>query len=172
MHVWLRYVFQSHRSGGASHHSYTFNRTNGVSPRPDHASHRRQLLRHHRRHTLPKSAPEALLPPSTPSTSSDGYTPVGLLEADDGNFYGAAEQGGNNSCIFGCGTVFKTNPSGTITTLHAFDGTDGGVPTGRAGARYRRELLRNHQQGRQPAQLSGRLRHDLQARLPALLRSC
>lgn len=61
---------------------------------------------------------------------SDGYTPVGLLQADDGNFYGVAEQGGNNNCIFGCGIVFKTNPTGTITTLHAFDGSDGGVPTG------------------------------------------
>ncbi len=62
---------------------------------------------------------------------SDGYMPVGLLQADDGNFYGTAEQGGGSSnCVFGCGTVFKTNSSGTITTLHAFIGTDGGVPTG------------------------------------------
>ncbi|MFZ0314695.1 MAG: choice-of-anchor tandem repeat GloVer-containing protein [Candidatus Korobacteraceae bacterium] len=61
----------------------------------------------------------------------DGYTPVGLLEADDGNFYGTAEQGGGSTnCVFGCGTVFKTNSTGTITTLHAFGSTDGSAPMG------------------------------------------
>ncbi len=64
-------------------------------------------------------------------TISDGYMPVGLLLADDGNFYGTAEQGGGNSdCVFGCGTVFKTNSTGVITTLHAFVSTDGATPTG------------------------------------------
>ncbi len=62
---------------------------------------------------------------------SDGYTPVGLLQADDGNFYGTAQQGGGSSnCTFGCGTVFKTNPGGAITTLHSFDSADGAVPIG------------------------------------------
>ena len=53
------------------------------------------------------------------------------MQADDGNFYGTTEQGGGSSnCVFGCGTVFKTNPSGAITTLHAFDSTDGAAPMG------------------------------------------
>jgi uncharacterized repeat protein (TIGR03803 family) len=61
---------------------------------------------------------------------TDGYTPVGLLQATDNNFYGTAEQGGNNNCILGCGTIFKTNSSGTLTTLHAFSGADGSIPMG------------------------------------------
>ena len=62
---------------------------------------------------------------------SDGNGPIGnLVQAADGNFYGATYAGGtNDSCnIFGvpgCGTVFKITPGGMLTTLHDFDGTDG-----------------------------------------------
>jgi uncharacterized repeat protein (TIGR03803 family) len=45
--------------------------------------------------------------------------------------YGTTEDGGanyNNSCPYGCGTVFKITPSGALTTLHSFDGTDGQLP--------------------------------------------
>ena len=81
--------------------------------------------------TLFKMSPSGALTTIHTFSFSDGYTPVGLLQADDGNFYGTAQQGGgNNDCVFGCGTVFKTNPSGTITTLHAFVSTDGATPTG------------------------------------------
>ena len=81
--------------------------------------------------TLFKITPAGTLTTIHTFTFTDGYTPVGLMQADDGNFYGTTEQGGgNNDCVFGCGTVFKTNPSGAITTLHAFSGTDGGVPMG------------------------------------------
>jgi uncharacterized repeat protein (TIGR03803 family) len=38
----------------------------------------------------------------------------------DGNFYGTTYLGGSK----GNGTVFKVTPSGTLTTLHNFDGTD------------------------------------------------
>jgi len=57
----------------------------------------------------------------------DGSKPeAGLVLGSDGNFYGTTSVGGNPSC--GCGTVFKVTPSGTLTTLHSFDGTDGAYP--------------------------------------------
>ena len=55
----------------------------------------------------------------------DGASPVaGLVQARDGKFYGTTYDGGAN----GYGTVFKITPSGTLTTLHTFDGTDGSLP--------------------------------------------
>jgi uncharacterized repeat protein (TIGR03803 family) len=47
-----------------------------------------------------------------------------LIQGIDGNFYGTTSAGGAN----GDGTVFKITPSGTLTTLHNFDGTDGEFP--------------------------------------------
>jgi uncharacterized repeat protein (TIGR03803 family) len=60
----------------------------------------------------------------------DGYEPeAALLQAANGNLYGTtANGGGGSSCSYGCGTVFKITPSGTLTTLHSFDGTDGAYP--------------------------------------------
>jgi uncharacterized repeat protein (TIGR03803 family) len=56
---------------------------------------------------------------------TDGSSPVaGLVQATDGKFYGTTYDGGANSD----GTVFKITPSGTLTTLHTFDGTDGTLP--------------------------------------------
>jgi uncharacterized repeat protein (TIGR03803 family) len=51
----------------------------------------------------------------------------------DGNFYGTTYQGGANpncSISGGCGTVFKVTPQGILTTLHSFDGEDGGFSYG------------------------------------------
>jgi uncharacterized repeat protein (TIGR03803 family) len=61
---------------------------------------------------------------------ADGYGPEGgLLQAVDGNFYGTTWTGGPNECGFnGCGTVFKMTPSGTLTTVHSFDDTEGFYP--------------------------------------------
>jgi uncharacterized repeat protein (TIGR03803 family) len=60
---------------------------------------------------------------------TDGqYPEAALVQASDGNVYGTTALGGNNSCRYGCGTVFKITPNGTLTTLHAFDGTDGIEP--------------------------------------------
>ncbi|HTV66262.1 MAG TPA: choice-of-anchor tandem repeat GloVer-containing protein [Bryocella sp.] len=60
------------------------------------------------------------------SGCADGYTPEGgLIQGSDGNFYGTTRSGGNG---YNYGTVFKITPSGTLTTLHTFQGTDGGDP--------------------------------------------
>jgi uncharacterized repeat protein (TIGR03803 family) len=61
----------------------------------------------------------------------DGYKPLSLMQAADGNLYGTTLYGGdytNNSCGVGCGTIFKITPSGTFTTLHSFGEVDGTGP--------------------------------------------
>ena len=61
----------------------------------------------------------------------DGQNPVGpIILGSDGSFYGTAHSGSNSACNSGCGTVFKITPNGTLTTLHAFNGTDGSYPYG------------------------------------------
>ena len=57
---------------------------------------------------------------------TDGSGPANLYLATDGNFYGIAWNGGANAQ----GTIFQFTPSGTLTTLHSFDGTDGSGPNG------------------------------------------
>ncbi|HLB93478.1 MAG TPA: choice-of-anchor tandem repeat GloVer-containing protein [Terriglobales bacterium] len=57
---------------------------------------------------------------------ADGAQPTNLYLATDGNFYGITWDGGANSQ----GTIFQMTPSGTLTTLHSFDGTDGSGPNG------------------------------------------
>ena len=55
---------------------------------------------------------------------TDGALPVApLLQGTDGNFYGTTDIGGAGAS----GTVFKMTPSGTLTTLHSFDGADGSI---------------------------------------------
>ena len=62
----------------------------------------------------------------------DGANPTsGLVQATDGNFYGTTSFGGTAAgCAIrtGCGTVFRIMPAGTFTTLHNFEGSDGGEP--------------------------------------------
>jgi len=53
-------------------------------------------------------------------------SPIGLVLGTDGNFYGTTANGGAyNNCTNACGTVFEITPSGTLTTMHSFDGADG-----------------------------------------------
>jgi uncharacterized repeat protein (TIGR03803 family) len=62
------------------------------------------------------------------SGCTDGRSPyAGLVQATDGSFYGTTLYGGvtNSLCPDGCGTVFKIDAGGTLTTLHRFDGSDG-----------------------------------------------
>jgi uncharacterized repeat protein (TIGR03803 family) len=51
-----------------------------------------------------------------------------LVMDADGNLYGTTTYGGNSICPYGCGTVFKMTPSGTLTDLHDFTGDDGKYP--------------------------------------------
>jgi uncharacterized repeat protein (TIGR03803 family) len=48
---------------------------------------------------------------------------MALVQGSDGNFYGTTSGGDYNQ-----GTVFEISPSGTLTTLHSFNGTDGSSP--------------------------------------------
>ena len=63
----------------------------------------------------------------------DGFFPGSpLVQGTDGNFYGTTPLGGGSGCgdVGGCGTVFKITSSGTLTTLHSFNGADGADVTG------------------------------------------
>jgi uncharacterized repeat protein (TIGR03803 family) len=50
-----------------------------------------------------------------------------LVQANDGNFYGITQNGGNTACSLGCGTVFRISPNGSLTGFN-FDGTNGSQP--------------------------------------------
>ena len=54
-----------------------------------------------------------------PTDGGDPY--AALVQATDGNLYGTTWRGGS----YDEGTIFKITPTGTLTTLHSFDGTDG-----------------------------------------------
>jgi uncharacterized repeat protein (TIGR03803 family) len=61
----------------------------------------------------------------TLSNCTDGWdNTAGLIQATDGNFYGTTAGGGSS----GYGSVFKITPSGALTTLHSFIGSDGNGP--------------------------------------------
>jgi uncharacterized repeat protein (TIGR03803 family) len=54
----------------------------------------------------------------------------GLVQGTDGDLYGTTSSTGDFSCgeNEGCGTVFKVTREGPLTTLHAFNGSDGNHP--------------------------------------------
>jgi len=61
------------------------------------------------------------------TSCSDGNWPAGgLIQANDGTFYGTTVRGGTGSACppqqypYGCGTLFKMTPNGTVTTLYNF----------------------------------------------------
>jgi uncharacterized repeat protein (TIGR03803 family) len=66
-------------------------------------------------------------------TGAEGWGPVAMIQAVDGNFYGTTLLGGpSSSCgFYGCGTVFKIAPQGTFTTLTGLNFNDGSEPWGR-----------------------------------------
>ena len=75
--------------------------------------------------TVFKITPRARSRRCTASTARTATVPAAaLVQATDGNFYGTTLGGGAN----GYGTVFQMTPSGTLTTLHSFDNTDGSNP--------------------------------------------
>jgi uncharacterized repeat protein (TIGR03803 family) len=65
-------------------------------------------------------------------TGANGNGPTSApVQGTDGNLYGTTYYGGSSTaCASGCGTVFKLTPSGTLTTIHSFDLTDGENPNG------------------------------------------
>ncbi len=61
----------------------------------------------------------------------DGSSPYsGLVQGTDGNFYGTTLMGGlcTRNGSSGCGTVYKVSPTGRVTILHSFTGSDGQFP--------------------------------------------
>ena len=62
--------------------------------------------------------------------SDGGFPQGGLYRDSSGNLYGINNTAGNrNDCNnFGCGTVYKLDPSGHLTTLHTFTGGADGWP--------------------------------------------
>jgi len=81
--------------------------------------------------TVFKITPTGILTTLHRFDGTDGDGASGLVQATNGNFYGTTAGGGTSSaCIMGtsCGTVFEINPAGKLTTLHSFNGTDGGNP--------------------------------------------
>jgi uncharacterized repeat protein (TIGR03803 family) len=55
------------------------------------------------------------------------YPPRGLVQGNDGNFYGTTDQGGTNN---NDGTAFRLSPDGTLTTLVQFNWSNGAGPAG------------------------------------------
>jgi uncharacterized repeat protein (TIGR03803 family) len=88
--------------------------------------------------TVFRITPEGTLTTLHSFDGTDGSsTQAGLIQASNGNFYGTTYGGGGNdlsACnidgYVGCGTVFEITPTGTLTTLHSFDVTDGRSPAG------------------------------------------
>ncbi len=73
------------------------------------------------------------------NTCPDGQRPIGgLVQGSDGNYYGSTDLGGseaNSNCsAYGCGTIFKVTPAGSLTTIYSFCSTtscpDGSFPRG------------------------------------------
>jgi uncharacterized repeat protein (TIGR03803 family) len=62
---------------------------------------------------------------------SDGAAPTGRLIRRNGDFYGTASGGGDQSCAGGCGVLFKLTSQGNYRVLHSFNGSDGGNPSSR-----------------------------------------
>ena len=62
--------------------------------------------------------------------AAGGTLQAGVIRDPAGNLYGTTSDGGDLSCSahtpYGCGTVFKIDPSGAETTLWTFTGPGGG----------------------------------------------
>jgi uncharacterized repeat protein (TIGR03803 family) len=69
------------------------------------------------------------------SGGADGYGPAGsLIQSTDGYFYGVTRNGGDLACEIlptsGCGTIFRIDSTGNLTTLYSFTGgADGANPS-------------------------------------------
>jgi len=64
-------------------------------------------------------------------TNTDPLQPAWMgvfAQGRDGNLYSTTQAGGAFISGHQYGTVFSMTPSGTVTVLHSFDGTNGGLP--------------------------------------------
>lgn len=53
----------------------------------------------------------------------------GVIQGTDRSLYGSTYYGGTSSnCNMGCGTIFQLAPSGVLTTVYGFSGSDGSQP--------------------------------------------
>lgn len=61
---------------------------------------------------------------------NNGIYPTALMQAKDGNFYGATGDGGTACSVgrFGCGTIFRITPSGAFRILYNFGSGEGFDP--------------------------------------------
>ncbi len=62
--------------------------------------------------------------------TNGAYPYANLIQANDGNFYGTTESGGDLSTNsdYNYGTIFKMTPAGVLTTLVNFNYTNGAAP--------------------------------------------
>jgi uncharacterized repeat protein (TIGR03803 family) len=60
--------------------------------------------------------------------TAEGESPAGLVQGNDGNFYGTTVSGGayTNQFGYGNGTVFRFSTNGVLTNLYSFTGTNDG----------------------------------------------
>jgi uncharacterized repeat protein (TIGR03803 family) len=82
--------------------------------------------------TVFKMTPNGTLTTLVSFNNSNGNSPqAGLVQGSDGSFYGTTQSGGNLAMNsgFGFGTVFNMTADGTLTTLVAFNNTNGASPS-------------------------------------------
>jgi len=88
--------------------------------------------------TVFRLAPDGALSTIVTFAGTNGSYPsflsgASLIQAPDGNLYGATTDAGaftNATNPLECGTIFKVTPTGTLSTLVNFDGTNGSAPGG------------------------------------------
>lgn len=83
------------------------------------------------RGTIFRMTPAGVLTTLFSFNGTNGQTvTAGLVQGSDGDFYGSTAEGGDLSKKggWGCGTLFKVTSNGTLTTLVAFDNTNGCRP--------------------------------------------
>jgi uncharacterized repeat protein (TIGR03803 family) len=68
-----------------------------------------------------------------PLDGASPHTPLVLSRDANADYYGTTYYGGSNGYAnggLGFGTIFLISPSGVLTTVHSFSGTDGAFPNG------------------------------------------
>jgi uncharacterized repeat protein (TIGR03803 family) len=80
---------------------------------------------------IDKTGKETILYKFTGNADGGGPFYESLVRDSAGNLYGTTDFGGDTNCGFGCGVIFKVDPTGIETVLYTFTGfADGGNPSG------------------------------------------